>query len=400
MAAAAAQQQRAPSGSINSNHSLELLPEKELHDSNWLPRWIPTSVKSLATAEKRLFNSVKTNIRGFFVQVFEEQSRIWTVTLKPPPLSIAAAKTKTPLVLIHGFAGGVGIWCRNFDGLATERTVHAFDLLGFGRSSRPKFPDDPTNAELEWVQSIEQWRKQMQIEKMILLGHSMGGFVASSYALEYPQHVRKLILVDPWGFPVKQNDVGDRELRLPTWVRTVATVLSHFNPLASVLVAGPLGPTLVRRVRPDLGRRYAGETGDTDAFFNYIYHCNAQSPSGEVAFKNISLPFGWAKRPMVDRLTQIDKTVPVTFICGGKSWMDSGSAYFIQNELIEEHTVNVKIVKEAGHHVYVDQPDEFNQVVRDLCAQVDQEDHDQVAVDAAHSTDAPAKSGNSSVFSL
>lgn len=41
-------------------------------------------------------------------------------------------------------------------------------------------------AEQQLVQSVEEWRREMKLEKIILLGHSMGGFLAASYALNYP----------------------------------------------------------------------------------------------------------------------------------------------------------------------------------------------------------------------
>lgn len=162
------------------------------------------------------------------------QNKIWTVTVSPE------LRDRTPLVMVHGFGGGVGLWILNMDSLSARRTLHTFDLLGFGRSSRPTFPRDPEGAENEFVTSIETWRETMGIPSMILLGHSLGGFLATSYSIKYPERVKHLILVDPWGFPLRPTDPN--EIRAPpTWLKAVASVLGRSNPLAVLRVAGPWG---------------------------------------------------------------------------------------------------------------------------------------------------------------
>lgn len=59
-------------------------------------------------------------------------------------------------------------------------------FLGFGRSSRPKFASEAEKVEAQWVESVEQWRREVKIDEFILLGHSLGGYIATAYALKYP----------------------------------------------------------------------------------------------------------------------------------------------------------------------------------------------------------------------
>jgi len=266
--------------------------------------------------------------------------------------------------------GGNGIWAMNLDDLAANRTVYSFDLLGFGLSSRPKFSSNPKVVEAEFVESVESWRQALQLKKpFILLGHSLGGFVAASYAFKYPDQVKHLILVDPWGVPEmpKEREVG-RDW--PLWVKALRVVLQPFNPLAAVRGAGPWGPALVKRFRPDFQRRYA-QLFDDDTVFDYIYHLNAQTPSGEAAFKTLAAPFGYAKNPIITSIDQLDPKVPLTFIYGGKSWITSDSGKMIQ-DLRKDSYVDVQEIKGAGHHVYADRPFMFNQVCNEVFQFVDQ----------------------------
>ena len=132
-----------------------------------------------------------------------------------------------PLVMLHGFGGGLGVFVKNIDALAARFKVFTFDGLGCGKSSRPRFPSAPELAENLFVESIEAWRKAMKIEKMILLGHSFGGYQALAYALRFPQHIKHLILADPWGFPVRPRV---NHHRIPLWLRIMAGLLRPFPP--------------------------------------------------------------------------------------------------------------------------------------------------------------------------
>lgn len=334
----------------------------------WWPSWRPTSASLLRNTEQKILDRVQNDLWARFVSL-PTQDRIWTITVTHKGFKSAPKPTtQTPLVMVHGFGGGVGLWIRNLDPLCQSRPVIAFDLLGFGRSSRPGFPLDAATAERRSVTSIEHWRQALGLEKMILLGHSLGGYFATSYAIQYPERVRHLILVDPWGFEPMPAE-GVKSLGCPWWVEKILAVASFFNPLAIIRVAGPLGPKTISRVRPDFKKNFE-ELFEDDTIMEYIYHCNAQTPSGEVGFKAMALSLLWAKRSMLDRVHLLPPNLPVTLVYGGQSWMDSSMGEKIAQLRPNSYTRTV-VVEGAPHHVYADKPQVFNAVVQRICDDVD-----------------------------
>ncbi|XP_022903322.1 (Lyso)-N-acylphosphatidylethanolamine lipase-like isoform X2 [Onthophagus taurus] len=317
----------------------------------------------LRTIEKRILQSIKTAYRGWFVDigpVVGPSDKIWTISLN-------IESKNTPLVLLHGLGSGVALWCLNLDTLAASRPVYAVDLLGFGRSSRPRFSNDALEAEKQMVKAVEEWRKEMKLEGFVLLGHSMGGFLATSYAISFPHRVKHLILADPWGFPERNPD---ERFVAPWWLKAAAHLLRPFNPLWAVRAAGPFGQWLINKARPDIPRKYEMFLNDVSLIPQYIYQCNSQTPSGESAFHSMMYGFGWAKNPMVKRIGNLHKDVPVTLMYGAKSWVENVAADIIkekrQGSLVQAHIING-----AGHHIYADKPEIFNKHVLDACALTD-----------------------------
>ncbi|XP_036808967.1 1-acylglycerol-3-phosphate O-acyltransferase ABHD5 [Oncorhynchus mykiss] len=273
---------------------------------------------------------------------------------------------RPPLVLLHGFGGGVGLWAQNLDSLCGSGAVYALDLLGFGQSSRPLFSVDPQGAEEQFLGALEEWRDRVGLEEIVLLGHNLGGYLAAAYTLTHPHRVKHLILVEPWGFPARPESL-DQEKSIPVWIRAMGAVMSPFNPLAGLRLAGPLGPMLIQTIRSDFKQKYSS-VFDDNTVSDYIYHLNAQTPSGETAFRNMTVPYGWAKRPMLDRIGQIQPDIPISIIYGSRSSIDSDSGYTIQKIRPD---VDIIVIRGGGHYVFADQPDDFNQNVLHILARME-----------------------------
>jgi len=280
--------------------------------------WTPTNSSLLAETEKAMLEGLKTPYRQFFVNVGENQ--INTIALGSGP----------PLVMIHGYGGGVGLWVGNLDEFARHHTVYAIDLLGFGRSSRPIFKGDThVEAQKFFLDSIEEWRKQLNLTQFCLFGHSLGAYLSCIYAFHYPEHVSHLMLVDPWGVP--QKPIEDPLMKNATLARRMIFSASSIisSPFSLLKAAGPVGPKLIQWARPDLVQKFQHLVRDKSVCSSYFYHCNAQDASGDIAFSNLKIPFSWAVDPLEFYLPKLPRDLRVSMIYGKNTWMDINAAILI-----------------------------------------------------------------------
>lgn len=359
------------------------------------------------------------------------------------------------LVMLHGYGAGLGFFYKNFEGLSRVEgwKLYALDMLGMGNSSRPSFkvhakdaPGKIAEAESFFVDSLEEWRKVKKIEKFTLLGHSLGGYLAVSYALKYPGHLNKLILASPVGIPEdpfavnaampepenstmaaeftqdqesittpeangntkasggdkntlfnakgKPEETGKPQRRpLPPWL--VWLWDANVSPFSLVRAAGPLGPRLVSGWTSRRFNHLPPE--EAQALHTYSYTLFRQRGSGEYALPYLLAPGAFARSPVINRIQNVGRQVvrpatetapevretgfPIVLMYGDKDWMDVSGGFAAEEKIKaralqallhgtpeekrrENGSAKVVIVQRAGHHLYLDNPDEFNEILR------------------------------------
>ena len=109
---------------------------------------------------------------------------------------ILGESEKTPLLILHGGPGGTSRSLYLFSPLAQDRPVILFDQLGSGRSTHH---NDTSLLKVPlFVAQVEAIRKSLNLEKVIILGHSWGTALALEYYLAHPDKVDALIFNSPY----------------------------------------------------------------------------------------------------------------------------------------------------------------------------------------------------------
>ena len=153
----------------------------------------------------------------------------------PTTANFVQQGTGAPVIMIHGIAASLHDWDDLIPELAKNGYAsYALDLLGHGDSPKPA----SRSYRMEWLfEHFDHWMRSLRLtEPAVIIGHSLGGYLALEYARRVSAWTRGLILIDPF-YSLSQ---------LPLLLRR-----TYRHPSLSGLVTGSL-PEWVFRVVVDI----------------------------------------------------------------------------------------------------------------------------------------------------
>ena len=115
-----------------------------------------------------------------------------SITFKNANISFSDVGKGTAVVLIHGFLENATMWDKIAPELSKRNRVITIDLLGHGKSDCLGY----VHAMELFAETLEVVFKHLRIRKCILIGHSLGGYVALAFAEKHPQKVKGLCLLN------------------------------------------------------------------------------------------------------------------------------------------------------------------------------------------------------------
>src|SRR5574339_351359 len=102
-----------------------------------------------------------------------------------------------PLLVLHPeFAADT--WSPYHDELAGHFRVVAPDHPGFGKSDRPEWLDEMSDVVLHYIDLLDL----LEVDRISIVGTSLGGWIAAALAIAHPERVERLVLAAPGGIKV------------------------------------------------------------------------------------------------------------------------------------------------------------------------------------------------------
>ena len=267
--------------------------------------------------------------------------------------AVRDSQRRPPLVLVHGFGASTQHWRHNIPRLAQQYEVHAFDLLGFGRSAKP------TDLALDttfWRDQLLDYSGERVGRPAVFVGNSLGGYVALRAAAAQPHTSAGVVLLNPMGRFCCEQDrtTGKRSF---AWagkgLASMGQALLKTRIFQRLLFENLRRPASIRR---QLRKVYVDPANVDEALVNAIRR-PALDPGAFAVFANIlSMP---AHKPVDEWFAQL--RAPLLF-CWGRHdpWINP----MPRLALFRQAAPNAKeVILDAGHCPHDEQPEHFNGVL-------------------------------------
>ncbi|MFO7255288.1 MAG: 2-succinyl-6-hydroxy-2,4-cyclohexadiene-1-carboxylate synthase [Bacillota bacterium] len=246
-----------------------------------------------------------------------------------------------PLVLLHGFTGRAAVWRPLLPELARRRRVVAVDLLGHGRSRTVAGRPQPERYRMEaQAEDLLAILDRMGLERVDLLGYSMGGRVALHLALHVPERLGALVLESA------SPGLASAQER--------AARVAHDEALAAFLEAAGIRAFVDRWEALPL---FATHRRLPRRVWQRQRRLRLLNRPAELAASLRGMGTG-AQAPLWDRLARL--AVPTRLVVGER---DAKFVALARQMAARSPQIQVVTVPGAGHTVHLEQPEAFLQAV-------------------------------------
>jgi pimeloyl-ACP methyl ester carboxylesterase len=272
-----------------------------------------------------------------------------TIRLHGHDIAYRRAGHGPAVILLHGIAESSQVWERIIPLLATRHTVIAPDLLGHGRSDKPK-GDYSLASQANLIRDIQV---ALGLPSATLVGHSLGGGIAMQFAYQFPERCDRLVLIASGGLG---SDVTFllRSLGLPGADLVAPLVLSGWVRDRIV----DAGSWLARRgLRLSSGQRALWES--------YAGLTDPNTRRAFIATGHSVIDHQGQRVSAMDRL-YLAEQLPVLVMWGGRDRIIPVSHAHAAQEAMPHATL--EILDDAGHFLPAEQPEKVALRILDFIA--------------------------------
>ena len=286
-----------------------------------------------------------------------------SVELHGQPVTYRMAGSGPAVVLVHGITSSSQAWRSVFDALAEHHTVIAPDLLGHGRSAKPR-GDYSLGA---YASGIRDLLAVLGIPKVTVVGHSLGGGIAMQFAYQFPDRLERLVLVDSGGLG-QEVSIALRAATLPGSELVMPFLFSGLNRAVGRTVGKLLSRTGMR-ASADVQGLVVGldSLGDADKRRAFLHTA-----------RSVIDPLG-QRVDARDRL-YLSEGVPTMLVWGEKDPIIPLAHGRRAHELMPHS--RFEVFPGAGHFPFNHDPERFVAVLSDFIATTEPADLDEAKVEA------------------